>query len=93
MRAQQMEYLLREIQAFMQSEMKGKGVDDYSVSMYRMFSSKIDNVLDRSPSGGMVDTKHSKCFASRRPGSSPGKGTTNLLFGQVPGSATSHPDR
>ena len=34
-------------------------------------------VAEDSPSGGMVDTKHSKCFDASRPGSSPGKGTNS----------------
>lgn len=45
---------------------------------------------DGSPSGGMVDTRHSKCLASQRPGSSPGKGTSSCQACGAPGAERYH---
>lgn len=80
MRAQRMEELLRRCRgAFklamidQQNELnRGTKVD------FQDTIDQIDAVLDRSPAGGKVDAGVSNTPAARRPGSSPGPGTTPL---------------
>lgn len=58
MRAQQMEEKLREVQVFMKDELLSiVGVDGYTARAYQKFIKEIDEVLDRSPAGGKVDTR------------------------------------
>lgn len=88
MKQQQLEAQLEEIRALASTIMWGASAIEVANKILMTYEKDYS-----SPSGGKVDARVSNTLAARRPGSSPGTGTTQLLFGQVPGSATSHPDR